>query len=48
MKSTLFASTLAAALTATSFGQVEVELTGQCDLTPGRFDGFGYIEWDIA
>ena len=30
MKSSLFASTLAAALTATSFGQVEVELTGEC------------------
>ena len=30
MKSTLFASTLAAALTATSFGQVEVENLGFC------------------
>ena len=30
MKSTLFASTLAAALTATSFGQVEVELITAC------------------
>ena len=30
MKSTLFASTLAAALTATSFGQVEVELISEC------------------
>ena len=30
MKSTLFASTLAAALTATSFGQVEVELNSDC------------------
>ena len=32
MKSTLFASTLAAALTATSFGQVEVELLDSCCL----------------
>ena len=30
MKSTLFASTLTAALTATSFGQVEVEFVGYC------------------
>ena len=30
MKSTLFASTLAAALTATSFGQVEVYSEGSC------------------
>ena len=30
MKSTLFASTLAATLTATSFGQVEVELMDEC------------------
>ena len=30
MKSTLFASTLAATLTATSFGQVEVELIEEC------------------
>ena len=30
MKSTLFASTLAAALTATSFGQVQVQLIGEC------------------
>ena len=30
MKSTLFASTMAAALTATSFGQVEVELIDEC------------------
>ena len=30
MKSTLFASTLAATLTATSFGQVEVELVSEC------------------
>ena len=59
MKSTLFASTLAAALTATSFGQVEVENTVQCCLLPWdtSWDGTtlsfnytfctGYTVWNI-
>ena len=58
MKSTLFASTLAAALTATSFGQVEVQLMGECCgvwdhtyqdevLTFTTAEPFGFTEWDI-
>ena len=58
MKSTLFASTLAAALTATSFGQVEVELTGECCgdwnytyqnevLTFATAQPYGFTRWDI-
>ena len=58
MKSTLFASTLAAALTATSFGQVEVELIGQCCddwhytyqnevLTFATALPVGFTRWDI-
>ena len=58
MKSSLFASTLAAALTATSFGQVEVELIDFCcgpwdtnwDGTTLSFyalDCFGYTGWDF-
>ena len=58
MKSTLFASTLAAALTATSLGQVEVELIGECCdgwnytyqnevLTFISSEPFGYTSWNI-
>ena len=58
MKSTLFASTLAAALTGTSFGQVEVELMSECCgnwnytyqnevLTFITDQPFGYTRWDI-
>ena len=59
MKSTLFASTLAAALTATSFGQVEVELIDECCtdswnhtyvneiLTFDTSNNYGFTEWDI-
>ena len=58
MKSTLFASTLAAALTATSYGQVEVELIGECCdgwnytyqnevLTFISSEPFGYTSWLI-
>ena len=58
MKSTLFASTLAAALTGTSFGQVEVELDGECCgdwvytyqneiLTFVTSETFGYTSWNI-
>ena len=59
MKSTLFASTLTAALTATSFGQVEVELIGSCCgdswnytyqdeiLTFITSDAFGFTDWQI-
>ena len=38
MKPTLFASTLAAALSATSFGQVEVQLTNECCGLPWEID----------
>ena len=59
MKSTLFASTLAAALTGTSFGQVEVELLDSCCgdswnytyqnevLTFISNDPFGFTDWQI-
>ena len=58
MKSTLFASTLAAALTATSFGQVEVQLIGDCCgvwdhtyvneiLTFDTTNNYGYTIWNI-
>ena len=59
MKSTLFASTLAAALTATSFGQVDVAQFGEC-CAPWEtnwdgtmlsffqpFDCYGYTGWDF-
>ena len=59
MKSTLFASTLAAALTSTSFGQVEVFLIDEC-CAPWQFDWdgttlsfyqpfecFGYTRWEF-
>ena len=58
MKSTLFASTLAAALTATSFGQVDFNLRDEC-CAPWQFDWdgttlsfynpdcFGYTGWDF-
>ena len=58
MKSTLFASTLAATLTATSFGQVEVELISECCgswnytyqdevLTFITADPGGFTDWQI-
>ena len=58
MKSTLFASTLAAALTGTSFGQVEVQLIGECCgnwnytyideiLAFETPDNYGFTTWDI-
>ena len=57
MKSTLFASTLAAALTATSFGQVEVQLIEDCCswnyvyidelLAFDTANNYGYTTWDI-
>ena len=59
MKSTLFASTLAAALTATSFGQVEVFQVGECcapwdtnwDGTTlsfyQPFECYGFTHWDF-
>ena len=59
MKSTLFASTLAAALTGTSFGQVDVQLIGSCCgnswnytyqnevLTFISSEPFGYTSWNI-
>ena len=59
MKSTLFASTLAAALTATSFGQVDVQLIESCCggywnhtyldeiLTFDTRDDNGFTLWDI-
>ena len=59
MKSTLFASTLAAALTATSFGQVEVELVGECCEGSWQYtyfsqilvfessETYGYQQWEI-
>ena len=59
MKSTLFASTLAAALTATSFGQVDVFQYGEC-CAPWKlswdgttlsfyqpFECYGYTAWDF-
>ena len=59
MKSTLFATTLAAALTGTSFGQVEVQLFDSCCggnwnhtyineiLTFDTSDDYGFTVWDI-
>ena len=59
MKSTLFASTLAATLTATSFGQVDVFPEGECCLPWDTnwdgttlsfyqpFDCLGYTRWDF-
>jgi hypothetical protein len=58
MKSIFFASTLAAALTSTSFGQVEVELISECCgdwahkykneiLTFTTSNNFGYTSWNI-
>ena len=59
MKSTLFASTMAAALASTSFGQVEVLLVDQCCgpmntsyvnevLTFDHSANYGYAEWYIT
>ena len=57
MKSTLFASTLAAAVPATSFGQVEVQLMDECCdwnylyqnevLTFISSEPYGYTNWNI-
>ena len=58
MKSTLFASTLAATLTATSFGQVELHLRSECCsswyytyideiLEFNSIDNYGYTTWVI-
>ena len=59
MKSTLFASTLAAALTGTSFGQVDVQLIDSCCggnwnhtyvneiLIFDTSDDYGFTVWDI-
>ena len=59
MKSTLFASTLAAALTSTSLGQVEVELVDECCngvnvtyvdqvLTFDNPNNYGFTEWTFT